>query len=113
MQNKYCDYNLMQIKSISVEEPNFYIVFCTSPKRPRSSRMAVLQTSNASHLFKLVLLLCHQSLLAPVFEHLEDGVARYACSLHGDALLQGLFKAEVLSQPLKDAVVLSPLAPVA
>ena len=65
------------------------------------------------HLFILVLLLCHQSLLTPVFEHLEDGVARYACPLHGDALLQGLFKAEALSQPLKDAVVLSPLAPVA
>ena len=42
----------------------------------------------------MVLTFGHQSLLAPVLQHLMNGVARRIAALHGYAVLQRLLKAE-------------------
>ena len=57
----------------------------------------------------MVLAFGHQSLLAPVLQHLMHGVARRIASLHGYAVLQGLLEAERRVQTLEDRVVLATL----
>ena len=57
----------------------------------------------------MVLTFGHQSLLAPVLQHLMHGVARRIASLHGYAVLQRLFKAERRVQTFEDRVVLATL----
>ena len=50
-----------------------------------------------------------QSLLAPVLQHLLNGVAFHTGALHGNALLHSLLERELDVQSPKDGVVLAAL----
>lgn len=66
-------------------------------------------TASASHIAHLlkraVISGRHETLLAPVFQHLPHSVARSAAPLHGYALLQGLLEGERDAEAIEDGVV--------
>ena len=56
-----------------------------------------------------VLLEHHKSLLAPVLQHLANGVVGYVATLHRYRVLHSLLKSKLDIQSLKDRVVLAAL----